>query len=445
MAGSPSLGGALVTISLLLFSFGTLVLCRGPNSLEGASGSFTVLNLKVFEPRGPDEPMPPKGNGFLLASFTVQDSVTDTKNATCMLSVNLGIENASGDLLNSSSTCRPPSYSVGLRAPEVEKELFLSLSHAVKDTTGDAPAYERLGELRVPRLIPEDRYVAESCEKKATGASYIRWQTTCHIPNTFHVPVRGTRPAAALEVNDPIRARTDGDATAVTASTHASGPASPRVTQVAARSVGPGSTVCFFCCPQRLAPGPQHPVRPASHARFPRSNASCVGAPRVSQLPPALPVAIACRRRRPRPRRARAHGACSLAQRTAFMKDHATDSGRGAASPVFQVIVLGSGGGPNEENVTGFLVRSTATRWSRSSLLAVDAGTHLAAITRILDERLPLRPDEDTPRKAGTGKAKVKPRPSNGSSSPAEARTPLRRGRAGAVAVATPDAAARPA
>ncbi|KAF1811452.1 hypothetical protein P152DRAFT_56291 [Eremomyces bilateralis CBS 781.70] len=54
-----------------------------------------------------------------------------------------------------------------------------------------------------------------------------------------------------------------------------------------------------------------------------------------------------------------------------------------------QVICLGSGGGPVEDNVTGFLVRSTTTNWSRGSVLAVDAGAHLASIIRILDSDFP--------------------------------------------------------
>ncbi|KAJ4373256.1 elongation factor EF-1 gamma subunit [Neocucurbitaria cava] len=58
--------------------------------------------------------------------------------------------------------------------------------------------------------------------------------------------------------------------------------------------------------------------------------------------------------------------------------------------PAIQVICLGSGGGPSEDNVTGFLVRSTATKWSKNSVIAVDAGSHLAAITRILEEHFPL-------------------------------------------------------
>ncbi|KAL9128181.1 MAG: hypothetical protein Q9217_003081 [Psora testacea] len=57
--------------------------------------------------------------------------------------------------------------------------------------------------------------------------------------------------------------------------------------------------------------------------------------------------------------------------------------------PAFQIIVLGSGGGPIEDNVTGLLVRSTATHWAKGSVLAVDAGTHLAAVTNILKQHLP--------------------------------------------------------
>ena len=51
--------------------------------------------------------------------------------------------------------------------------------------------------------------------------------------------------------------------------------------------------------------------------------------------------------------------------------------------------VQGAGGGPDEDNVTGILVRSTATHWAKGSVLAVDAGTHLAAIIRIFQQSLP--------------------------------------------------------
>ncbi|EON62152.1 hypothetical protein W97_01371 [Coniosporium apollinis CBS 100218] len=86
------------------------------------------------------------------------------------------------------------------------------------------------------------------------------------------------------------------------------------------------------------------------------------------------------------------------------MKDHdasAVTARRGSrpAEPFLQVICLGSGGGPNEDNVTAFLVRSTVSGWAKGSILAVDAGTHLAAITRILQKDFPLVSDLKRPPK----------------------------------------------
>lgn len=89
-----------------------------------------------------------------------------------------------------------------------------------------------------------------------------------------------------------------------------------------------------------------------------------------------------------------------------------------------QVIVLGSGGGPVEDNVTGLLVRSTSTAWSKGSVLAVDAGVHMSAIARIMEEHLPsfgsvpdpatpfgvsgvLSPS-DMPRRRGRGRARAR-------------------------------------
>ncbi|KAF1826944.1 uncharacterized protein K489DRAFT_310591 [Dissoconium aciculare CBS 342.82] len=66
------------------------------------------------------------------------------------------------------------------------------------------------------------------------------------------------------------------------------------------------------------------------------------------------------------------------------------NAGAHGRKPAIQVVCLGSGGGPCEDNVTGFLLRSIATEWARNSLLAVDAGSHLAPITRILEEHFPL-------------------------------------------------------
>ncbi|KAI0847939.1 cAMP phosphodiesterases class-II-domain-containing protein [Daldinia vernicosa] len=65
------------------------------------------------------------------------------------------------------------------------------------------------------------------------------------------------------------------------------------------------------------------------------------------------------------------------------------DGMRNASQPALQVIVLGASGGPREDNVTAFLVRSVRTNWSRGSLVALDGGVHLSAITRILEETQP--------------------------------------------------------
>ncbi|KAK5663868.1 hypothetical protein OQA88_74 [Cercophora sp. LCS_1] len=53
------------------------------------------------------------------------------------------------------------------------------------------------------------------------------------------------------------------------------------------------------------------------------------------------------------------------------------------------VIILGSGGGPLETNVTALLVRSVASGWGRGSIIAVDAGVHLGAIKNILADTQP--------------------------------------------------------
>ncbi|KAH9989495.1 cAMP phosphodiesterases class-II-domain-containing protein [Xylariaceae sp. FL0662B] len=67
----------------------------------------------------------------------------------------------------------------------------------------------------------------------------------------------------------------------------------------------------------------------------------------------------------------------------------AADGRENAKRPAIQVIVLGSGGGPQENNVTAFLVRSVKRGWVRGSTVALDAGVHLSAITRILEETQP--------------------------------------------------------
>ncbi|KXG50578.1 Cyclic-AMP phosphodiesterase, class-II [Penicillium griseofulvum] len=65
-----------------------------------------------------------------------------------------------------------------------------------------------------------------------------------------------------------------------------------------------------------------------------------------------------------------------------------------AEKAAFQVIVLGPTGGPREDTVTGILVRSTATKWSPNSVVAVDAGTLLAGIIRLLEQYIPECKDD---------------------------------------------------
>ncbi|KAH8738128.1 cAMP phosphodiesterases class-II-domain-containing protein [Ilyonectria robusta] len=62
--------------------------------------------------------------------------------------------------------------------------------------------------------------------------------------------------------------------------------------------------------------------------------------------------------------------------------------------PALQVIVLGSGGGPQESNTTAFLVRSVEQDWRRGSVIAVDAGVHLSSITRLIEAAMPSETPE---------------------------------------------------
>ncbi|KAM5365341.1 hypothetical protein ACJZ2D_011057 [Fusarium nematophilum] len=64
-------------------------------------------------------------------------------------------------------------------------------------------------------------------------------------------------------------------------------------------------------------------------------------------------------------------------------------TGEDEMKPALQVIVLGSGGGPQESNTTAFLVRSVGQEWRRGSLIAVDAGVHLSSITRLVEAAIP--------------------------------------------------------
>ncbi|KAI0128762.1 cAMP phosphodiesterase class-II [Xylariales sp. AK1849] len=84
------------------------------------------------------------------------------------------------------------------------------------------------------------------------------------------------------------------------------------------------------------------------------------------------------------------------------MGDEGPENGVG---PALQVIVLGSGGGPQENNVTALLVRSTNAGWARGSIVALDAGVHMSAITRILEDTQPsgLGADVALPHKLESG------------------------------------------
>ncbi|KAK5008765.1 hypothetical protein LTR28_003537, partial [Elasticomyces elasticus] len=112
-----------------------------------------------------------------------------------------------------------------------------------------------------------------------------------------------------------------------------------------------------------------------------------------------------------------------LAATGVFMKDNGESpvpghepNGKEAA---IQVICLGSGGGPSEDDVTGLLVRSTATQWANNSLLAVDAGTHLASITRILQNDFPLISQDPKPCADSNGNGHDSPKGSSDCSSSA--------------------------
>ncbi|KAG5982526.1 hypothetical protein E4U55_001776 [Claviceps digitariae] len=73
------------------------------------------------------------------------------------------------------------------------------------------------------------------------------------------------------------------------------------------------------------------------------------------------------------------------------------------SGPALQVIILGSGGGPQESNTTAFLVRAVDENWSKGSIVAVDAGVHLSAITRLIEEAYPSPPPVKLPFKLGNG------------------------------------------
>lgn len=75
---------------------------------------------------------------------------------------------------------------------------------------------------------------------------------------------------------------------------------------------------------------------------------------------------------------------------TSLQAEGRKSSRESASEAALQVICLGGSGGPSEENITAFLVRSLASEWTKGSLLAVDAGSHLAPITRIVERDFAL-------------------------------------------------------
>ncbi|EGP90290.1 uncharacterized protein MYCGRDRAFT_69002 [Zymoseptoria tritici IPO323] len=79
-------------------------------------------------------------------------------------------------------------------------------------------------------------------------------------------------------------------------------------------------------------------------------------------------------------------------------EDTSSNIGLHGQPAALQVICLGSGGGPSEDNVTGFLVRSVGSNWAKGSMLAVDAGSHLAPITRMLERHFPAVNSPPKPR-----------------------------------------------
>lgn len=54
----------------------------------------------------------------------------------------------------------------------------------------------------------------------------------------------------------------------------------------------------------------------------------------------------------------------------------------------------GCNGGPREDTITGLLVRAPQSEWRKGSVIAVDAGAHLASIIRILELQMPLNSEK---------------------------------------------------
>lgn len=139
----------------------------------------------------------------------------------------------------------------------------------------------------------------------------------------------------------------------------------------------------------------------------------CNGAPRTGRRDRSNRAARQCSGRLPSPSRGRAWdtatsgvhcarraASCRLALIAPSRHHHQDPETRDAhANPSSQ----GSGGGPQESNITAFLVRSVSQDWSRGSIVAVDAGVHLSAITRLIHDALPSPPPTSLPYTLTTG------------------------------------------
>lgn len=62
--------------------------------------------------------------------------------------------------------------------------------------------------------------------------------------------------------------------------------------------------------------------------------------------------------------------------------------------PDFVMVVVGCGGGPTEDNLSAYLIKRSGTRWSESTL-ALEAGSGLGALTRIIGDDPHLFNDDD--------------------------------------------------
>ncbi|WVQ99702.1 hypothetical protein IAU59_006843 [Kwoniella sp. CBS 9459] len=64
------------------------------------------------------------------------------------------------------------------------------------------------------------------------------------------------------------------------------------------------------------------------------------------------------------------------------------DRDRYTSEPTFEIVVLGSGGGPLETDCSGYLVKAAKSKWE-DGVLAVEGGSGLGALASILERRTP--------------------------------------------------------